>query len=49
MGLGGSVRLEGREATVEQLLERLPNFRDRPIIDGTSYLATLDFALEFAP
>ena len=49
MGLGGRVRLEGREATIGQLLERLSNFVDRPIIDRTGYLGTLDFALEFAP
>jgi len=49
MGLGERVRLEGREATVEQLLERLSNFVDRPIIDRTGYLGTLDFTLEFAP
>jgi uncharacterized protein (TIGR03435 family) len=49
MGLGGRVRLEGRGATIEQLLERLSNFVDRPIIDRTGYVGTLDFALEFAP
>jgi uncharacterized protein (TIGR03435 family) len=48
MGLGERVRLEGREATVEQLLDRLSNFMDRPIIDRTGYLGTLDFTLEFA-
>jgi uncharacterized protein (TIGR03435 family) len=49
MGLGGKVRLEGREATIGQLLERLSIFVDRPIIDRTGYVGTLDFALEFAP
>lgn len=49
MGMGGRVRLEGREATMEQLLERLSNFVDRPMIDRTGYFGTLDFTLDFAP
>jgi uncharacterized protein (TIGR03435 family) len=49
MGMGRRVRLEGREATMEQLLERLSNFVDRPIIDRTAYVGSLDFTLEFAP
>jgi uncharacterized protein (TIGR03435 family) len=49
MGMGERVRLEGREATIGQLLERLSNFVDRPIIDRTGYAGTLDFTLEFAP
>src|SRR5262249_23299716 len=45
----GRVRLDGRRATITQLFERLSNFVDRPIVDRTGYMGTLDVELEFAP
>ena len=45
----GTVRLQGREVSVADFLDRLSNFVDRPIIDRTGYTGKLDVDLEFAP
>jgi bla regulator protein blaR1 len=42
-------QLEGRNISSSDLVERLSNFVDRPIIDKTGYSGTLDVNLEFAP
>jgi uncharacterized protein (TIGR03435 family) len=42
-------RLEGRNISIADLVERLSNFVDRPIIDNTGYHGTLDLKLEFVP
>ncbi len=42
-------RLEARNISIADLIDRLSNFVDRPIIDKTGYSGTLDLKLEFAP
>jgi uncharacterized protein (TIGR03435 family) len=42
-------RLEGRNISIADLVERLSNFVDRPLIDRTGYRGTLDLKLEFVP
>ena len=49
MGLPGKVVLQGQKVTIANLLDRLSNFVDRPIIDRTGYTGTLEVKLEFTP
>ena len=43
------VRLRGQAVSLVDLIERLANFVDRPVIDRTGYTDKLDVDLEFAP
>ena len=49
MMMPGRARLEGKEATMEDLASRLTNMLDKPVTDATGLTAKYDFILTYSP